>query len=67
VEKKPKKTWTAPKPKPKPVIADPEVALPEDPPSGETAPAEKKPSSASDGSEPDAEKKAWETSPSPGF
>lgn len=67
VAKKPKRTWTAPKPKP--AIADPEVALPEDPPSAEAAPAEKKPSPASDTSDSasDKNKAAWETSPSPGF
>jgi hypothetical protein len=70
-EKKPKKSaqaWTPPKPKPKPALADPEVALPEDPPAAETAPAEKKPSTDPAGSDPGADKnKPWETSPSPGF
>jgi hypothetical protein len=69
-EKKPKKSapaWTPPKPKPK--LADPEVALPEDPSAAATAPAEKKPSPDSDSSDSAADKNkaAWETSPSPGF
>jgi hypothetical protein len=69
-EKKPKKSapvWTPPKPKPK--LADPEVALPEDPPAATSAPAEKKPSTDPESSDPasDKNKAAWETSPSPGF
>jgi hypothetical protein len=74
-EKKPKRSATAwTPPKPKPVIADPEVALPDDPPAAtDGAPAdksaEKKPSTPSESSDPAADKNkaAWETSPSPGF
>jgi hypothetical protein len=65
--KKPKKSATAwTPPKPKAPLADPEVALPEDPPAEGTA-TEKKPSSAAEGADSAADKKAWETSPSPGF
>lgn len=69
-EKKAKRAWTPPKP---PVIADPEIALPEDPPAAEGSsaekPAEKKPSSGEESADSAADKNkaAWETSPSPGF
>jgi hypothetical protein len=62
---KPKKAWTPPKPKP--TLADPEVALPDSPPSPATerAPGEKSPTANPETSDPAADKNKpnWETSP----